>query len=291
MNPDTLLSALATLAAAWEAHAAPKPGLVDRLGSGAHKDMDYVTFLASACALSPFWEFQARVGLEGTDPERAMPCLRSTGLEMEQAMAAATGGVNTHKGLVYALSLLLYGAGFCLHTAGRVLPREAARFASEAVAPSVRDEFSSLKNPAGRKAKTHGERLYLHRGVVGIRGEAASGFPCVLDLGLPSLEKALKRGSSLNDAALHALFSIASRCEDSNVITRGGYEFWMERHLPLMADLARELPPYSGPFLRRLGEADAEYSRLGVSPGGAADLLTCSLFLYWAQLVNIRDMS
>ena len=291
MNPDTLLSVLATLAAAWEAHAAHKPGLVDRLGSGAHKDMDYVTFLASACALSPFWEFQARVGLEGTEPVKAMPCLRSTGLEMEQAMAAATGGVNTHKGLVYALSLLLYGAGFCLHTAGRVLPREAARFASEAVAPSVRDEFSSLKNPEGRKAKTHGERLYLHRGVVGIRGEAASGFPCVLDLGLPSLEKALKRGSSLNDAALHALFSIASRCEDSNVITRGGYEFWIERHLPLMADLARELPPYSAPFLRRLGEVDADYSRLGVSPGGAADLLTCSLFLYWAQLVNIRDMS
>ena len=35
----------------------------------------------------------------------------------------------------------------------------------------------------------------------------------------------------------------------------------------------------------------AEYSRLGVSPGGAADLLTCSLFLYWAQLVNMMELS
>ena len=291
MDPKTLLSALATLASAWEAHAAPKPGLVDRFGSGAHLDMDYVTFLASACSLSPFWELQARVGLEGIEPSKAMPRLRSTGLEMEQAMAAATGGVNTHKGLVYALSLLLYGAGYSLFSSGRVLPREAARFASVAVAPSVREEFSSLENSAGTKAKTHGERLYLERGVTGIRGEAASGFPCVLDMGLPSLEKALKVGSSLNDAALHAFFSIASRCEDSNVITRGGYRFWKERHLPLMAELARELPPYSSTFLHRLSEVDAEYSRLGVSPGGAADLLTCSLFLYWAQLVNIRDMS
>ena len=210
---------------------------------------------------------------------------------MERAMTAATGGVNTHKGLVYALSLLLYGSGYSLYSAGRVLPREAARFASAAVAPSVREEFSALENSSGARAKTHGERLYLQRGITGIRGEASSGFPCVLEMGLPSLENALKGGSSLNDAALHALFSIASRCEDSNVITRGGYGFWKASHLPLMAELARELPPYSGAFLHRLSEVDAEYSRLGISPGGAADLLTCSLFLYWAQLVNIRDMS
>ena len=116
-----------------EVMTAPKPGLVDAEGSGCHDDMDCALFLKSARAIAPFWVCQARAGLEGTPPELAMERLRSTGVEMERAMAQATGGVNTHKGLVYLMSLLLYGAGFAVFSGAPRSAEAAAQFAALAV--------------------------------------------------------------------------------------------------------------------------------------------------------------
>jgi len=291
MDEETILGALATLASAWEVQTGPKPGLVDPFTSGAHDDMDYITFLVSLCALSPYWGLQARTGLEGTPDERAMERLRPVGLEMECAMARVTGGVNTHKGLIFALSLLLFGAGAELHRSGRVDPQKAAVRAADAASGRIRAEFEALSRFGLSAAKTHGEILFLRHGVTGIRGEAASGFPSVMGHGLPALRNALKLGAPLREAALHAFFAIAAVCEDSNVISRGGFDFWKESHLPRMKGLSRVQPPYSLEFIRGLHELDAEYTSLRISPGGAADLLSCTLFLHWAQLVNTRRLS
>ena len=51
--PHQRIGALCTLSLLLEVSATPKPGLVDRLGSGAHTDMDFSTFLASAAAIAP----------------------------------------------------------------------------------------------------------------------------------------------------------------------------------------------------------------------------------------------
>ncbi len=291
MNAEIQLGTFATLASAWEVHTGPKPGLVDRFGSGAHDDMDYLTFLLSGCALAPFWPLQARAGLNGAPPEKAMPGLRATGLEMERAMFAVTGGVNTHKGLIYALSLLLFGAGFCLFATGRIDPARAAGAASEAVSESVRSEFEALAQKTRSSPRTHGERLFIERGITGIRGEASGGFPSVLRGGLPALRRALQAGASFHDAALASFFSIAALCEDSNVITRGGFSFWRDVHRPRMAALASVCPPYTSEFIRELHRLDEEYSSRRISPGGSADLLSCTLFLHWGQLVNMGKMS
>ena len=95
-----LLAEAAHEAAVSEALTTPKPGLVDAEGSGCHNDMDCALFLKSARAIAPFWEAQARTGLEGTPPSAAMRELRAAGAAMERAMFAATDGINTHKGLI-----------------------------------------------------------------------------------------------------------------------------------------------------------------------------------------------
>ena len=110
-----VLGAMAALASFEEIMLSPKPGLVCPDSSGSHSDMDWVTFLLGASALTPFWRIQAMDGLHlgyyykplGQIAER----LRETGLEMERAMYEATGGVNTHKGLIFAMSLLLGAFG------------------------------------------------------------------------------------------------------------------------------------------------------------------------------------
>ena len=60
------LSALATNALLEEVAVTPKPGLVDRANSGAHKDMDLFTFQASAAALTPYWAECFREGTRRT---------------------------------------------------------------------------------------------------------------------------------------------------------------------------------------------------------------------------------
>jgi len=77
-----------------------KPGLVGPDGSGAHKDMNYHTMQRGIAALRPFW---SRMALAATPEE-----LRSAGIEAEEAMMAATGGVNTHRGAIFCLGIAIH---------------------------------------------------------------------------------------------------------------------------------------------------------------------------------------
>ena len=57
-----ILAQFAARALLEEVAVTPKPGLVDRANNGAHKDMDFSTFQASAAALTPYWEACFRSG-------------------------------------------------------------------------------------------------------------------------------------------------------------------------------------------------------------------------------------
>ena len=95
-----LLAALAERALRMELDTPGKPGLVGPDSCGAHKDMDYSTMLSGIRALRPFW---SRMAL-ASSPE----ALRQLGIEAEEAMLQATGGVNTHRGAIFCMGLALY---------------------------------------------------------------------------------------------------------------------------------------------------------------------------------------
>ena len=90
-----------------EAQLSPKPGLVDSRGNGAHHDLSLALMERSARSLTP--TFQALA--QHSWPRPADIALRQTigrlGREGEQQMMAATDGVNTHRGAIWALGLLV----------------------------------------------------------------------------------------------------------------------------------------------------------------------------------------
>ncbi|HRV72126.1 MAG TPA: triphosphoribosyl-dephospho-CoA synthase [Thermovirgaceae bacterium] len=288
MHRHTVLGTIAISACLTEVFIAPKPGLVDRIGPGAHKDMDFSTFLLSATALAPYWQEQALPGLEGIPPVNAMKTLRGTGILMDKAMFAATSGINTHKGLVFALSLLLYGAGRSLFLENRTDISVIVREASSAVRGCCERELSLLSISPPERALTSGERIFLEHGLTGIRGEAERGFPSVVMHGLPSLKKALSNGSSLHDSALYSLFNLMLHCEDTNIVARKGFLFWKDEYPGLVTPLFQLFPPYGQEELEHLKRADRYFSTHGISPGGAADLLTCTLFLHHCETVALQ---
>ena len=122
------IGSLAAAALKTEAAVTPKPGLVDRENSGAHRDMDYPLFLASSRALEPYFARCVMLGFErgrackrletgcllssgGGECDSGLQKLRSAGLAAEDDMYAVTGGVNTHKGVIFSMGILCFCIG------------------------------------------------------------------------------------------------------------------------------------------------------------------------------------
>ena len=274
---------LAHRALIWEANVTPKPGLVDRENSGAHRDMDLKLFLKSADALRPWFADCARIGLAMRDaaPEQVFARLRKRGIEAEKAMFAATGGVNTHKGALFSLGILCCAAAMAGE--GASVPAILDRAAMLA-RPSL-DDLTELRP---EDAHTGGEVQYLSSGRTGVRGEAAAGFPHARDCGLPALEEALRRGvdaglkgdALFNRACLHALLALMARVEDSNILRRSGPEAL--RSVQSRAEALR-MRGFGMDDLRRMND---DFVRENLSPGGSADLLAITIFLYDIQNTN-----
>ena len=251
---------MAQKALLFEAMITPKPGLVDCQNSGAHRDMDLFSFAGSACALRPYFEECVRIGIDGADPAR----LQYAGMQAEDAMLAAAGA-NTHKGAIFALGILCCAAGGCGE--GRDLTAILAKAAELG-------KFFLRQMTASSKAETGGETQFRQYGLTGARGEAASGFRSVREIGLPALEAALAQGASLQQAGKAALLALMACVMDSNIIRRAG----MDVQHWVMAEAARLQHSFTDDDLAAL---DAEMIRRNISPGGSADLLAVTLFLHF----------
>lgn len=227
-----------------EVHFTPKPGLVDEANNGAHRDMDVPLFERSAHALRPCFEEFVRLGLQGAAPA----ALQQAGVRAEQAMFAATGGVNTHKGAIYSGALLL-------HAAGRLLSGEEEGDLCELAAQTA----AAIPAPTG----THGAAVRAQCG--GIRTEAVSGYPTA-----QAVLRQLRQSGPLD-----ALLLSMSRLDDSTLWHRGGSEgaqLVRSRAADILAAPASEREART----RRL---DAELIERNLSPGGSADLLAMAFFL------------
>ena len=270
----------------YEVSTTPKPGLVDRNNSGSHKDMDFFTFLDSSASLIPwFREFFCLGWDHSSEPDgQLFERLRYAGQRAETAMFSATGGINTHKGLVFA-SAILCGALGKVH-AGRELPLPFTDVLQEcrklgecsladlqsASAPGIRTHSVS---PA-----TNGERIFTAYGIQGARGEAAAGFPSAVQIGLPALKKWLSAGFSLNDAAAITLLTLISEVDDTNMVHRGGPALAKknkEQANRLLSTVTKEN------FKAILNSLDHQYITDNLSPGGCADLLAVSLMFYFLE--------
>jgi len=240
------LSEYAVEALLEEVDLTPKPGLVDRRNNGAHRDMDLPLFHRSAQVLQLYFRRAAELGLERAD---CMPALQQAGREAEASMFAATGGVNTHKGAIYAFGLVIAAQASVLARGGDVCGTAAA-LASAGVPP---------------EASTHGRQAWERYGAPGARGEALAGFP-----------HARKAAAVLRErGALAALLTLLAETDDTNLLHRGGREglrFVQEGAADILAG-----PPEA--YACRLEALDAACIQRNLSPGGSADLLALAMLL------------
>lgn len=268
-----------------EAKATPKPGLVDRENSGAHRDMDYPLFLASCSTLEPYFGECAAIGQScrkcgetgnagKTGNVGAMQALRSAGLAAEAAMFAETGGVNTHKGMVFSMGILCFSIGQMqteLEFSRKEIDLAELQRCCAEVAAVLLGEVDPLD--------THGALVLQQTGTGGIRKEALSGFASAFQIGYPALVRAMAAGLDWNTALIKTLLVLMREVEDSNAVHRGGEEglaFLRRRSAEILqrADFSK------AEALDMVREFDRECTTRNLSPGGSADLLALSVMLY-----------
>ncbi len=247
-----------------EAMLTPKPGLVDRRGSGAHRDMDMAMLLRSAITLRLTFEKIARCASSLQPGTKLRQRLAQIGIDGERDMLAATGGVNTHRGAIWSLGLI--GA------ARSALP--GATHAEELCAYAGRIARIPI---TAATFNSHGRAMQERFGVRGARGEAEDGFPHVYKVALPVLRDARALGHDENHARLRALLALMAVVDDTCLLYRGG-----RRALTVAQNGARrvlELEPGSPAGKAALQQLDDELVGLRASPGGCADLLAATLLV------------
>ena len=90
-----------------EARLSPKPGLVDSRGNGAHHDLSLALMERSARSLTPTFQALAQQSWQRPADIALRQTVGRLGREGERQMMAATDGVNTHRGAIWALGLLV----------------------------------------------------------------------------------------------------------------------------------------------------------------------------------------
>lgn len=223
----------------------PKPGLVDCNNNGAHKDMDYNLFCLSARAITPYFEHAVMMGYKGCTFKE----LEKAGKAAEAAMFEATDGVNTHKGAIFMMGIML-----CAY--GKTLRDDSDTF-ENAIA------LAKQKNlPKG----THGAAVRKNFDVIGIVEEAQKGF-----------EIARKAAYNLAGGhnSLREFFKIMAKTEDTNVLYRGGKEA-----LDFVKESAKTLLRYdSDRLIYEAKMIDREFIQRRISPGGSADNYALAVFI------------
>lgn len=242
-----VLARAASVALQGELDLTPKPGLVDRANSGAHRDMDYPMMMRSITALEPVFARLAEIAING-EPDAAD--LQTIGIEGERRMLEATGGVNTHRGALFSIGLAVVAAAR-IHSLGRCLTISA-----------IRKMISSIACRMPRSEGTHGDGVRKRYGIPGALEAARDGYPEAAHV------------ASMSDPH-RMLLSLMSRIEDSNVWHRAGADG--AAYVKTVSRQALKVSESEMPELLR--QLDADFMARRISPGGAADMLALAFFL------------
>ncbi len=255
-----------------ELHTWPKPGLVSHVDQGSHSDMDAATFEVSAAAIEPFFARLTEAGAAGA----AMPDLRSIGVAAEQAMVAATAGINTHRGAIFGLGLVCAAAGAA---AGMAWSGQRPQWRAAFLGEIVRQRWGRaiLRGPI--PLRSHGTEALRRFGAGGARAQAAAGFPNVLEVALPALRLARQAVPHDPEAArVQVFFTLLATVDDTNLLHRGGAEglcFAQQAARGFLGDGGVAQPGWCD----KAAAVHHAFVARRLSPGGCADLLAIALLL------------
>ena len=250
-----LVAWLAINALKQELDLTPKPGLVDTHDNGSHSDMDYAIMLKSINALRSYFAQLAVISYSDSLPEASQ--LQNMGINAEKKMLAATDGINTHRGALFSMGLAVVAACHILATGC------CSYFLDQwsKIVTSIASQMPGSDN-------SHGNSVKAQHNVAGALDIARTGYSEMVN-------KWLKYYcDNCNDEHIKhkTLLLIMCSLDDTNVIHRAGFEMAQQ----VKQEAAHLLENFS---IEGLEQMNQSFIARNISPGGAADMLSLTLFL------------
>jgi holo-ACP synthase/triphosphoribosyl-dephospho-CoA synthase len=251
----------------YELSLTPKPGLVDASGNGVHIDMNFTLFIDSTAVISQHFIALFRAGndCKPDDLKKSLPLIRNIGLIMEKEMFNQTKGINTQKGIIFLMGISLFSVGYVFRDKDIFDQKLFINTVKTICLNLVEHEFN------GQKAKlSHGEHCFDKHRIGGVRQEAELGFPSVFLHALPVLESEKQLE---NKALFKTLVTLMAEVDDTNVLFRSDMQTlrMLQNKCGMVAsDFTMESYAEIIDFCRRKN----------ISPGGSADLLSITIFIY-----------
>jgi len=249
------IATLATKALLYEVSISPKAGLVSRLSNGSHKDMNFYTFIDSSLALHNYF-----LNCFDYGQEKLFSCpnffkdLREVGKVAEKEMYEATKGINTHKGTIFSMGILLAVLGVHL--------KENKEIDLKVLSEKIKEMCKLLLNELedADSISTYGEKAYKEYHFTGARGLAISGY---------------------ETACILLLFYYMSVLDDTNIVNRASITILKEVQI-----LSKELFEENKKTLEKeniknsMSKLNDIFIEKNISAGGSADLLILTIFIY-----------
>ncbi len=239
------------------------------IDSGSHHDMNKDTFLASIAALDDYWMQMIMLG------EKNAPFseLVAAGKAAENAMLCATNDINTHRGAIFILGILVAGC--------------AANYVKQAKFAMIPDLIRNLWGASILQHRTnkisHGQQVrdqYLLN-KCDIIHHAADGFGDIFSQYVPLLKIFYPRDGEA--AYIQLFYYILSQVQDTNLLYRGGLV-----GLEFAQTQAQKFINAGGimqtNWLIQAQSIHQQFITRNLSPGGCADLLAATIFVYHAEV-------
>ncbi len=261
------IAELATKSLFEELKLYPKPGLVSYVDTGSHSDMDFATFESAIKALHSYWQQMAIAGMNGS----GFAFLNKLGIEAEKKMLYATNFVNTHRGAIFILGIMVSAVGYALKTNLGIVQ----------IPQIIRDKWGADIIRHKLKSNSHGSfvrRQFPEK--VTILDMASEGFVNIIHEYLMLIIEFYPE--YLEMAYLQTFFTILSQTEDTNLLYRGGTEAlsWAQAQAyQFLADggIAQNSAIEKAENIHR------RFIDRNLSPGGCADILSATIFVYEVQ--------
>lgn len=261
-----------------EVKAHPKFALVTEKEQGIHSDMDYKTFISSIEAIEPFLYEYAKEGFEFD--EDTFLRLRNIGMKAEKEMFKATSGINTHKGAIFLLGILLPSITNVIYKGEDFSAIQSnVKFLSK-------DLLKDFENLDSKENLSYGEQIYLDLGIGGVRAFAFSGMDLVFDL-VNDYEDCLY---NINDKVINILLSSMCKLDDTVIIHKSNLETLT--YIKYKSNKLLELIKGNDFDDKLVKDEVLNFNRickvLKVSPGGSADIVILVLLLLDIKRVYFR---
>ena len=275
------IATLATKALLYEVSISPKAGLVSRLSNGSHKDMNFYTFIDSSLALHNYF-----LNCFDYGQEKLFSCpdffkdLREVGKVAEKEMYEATKGINTHKGTIFSMGILLAVLGVHLKENEKI----DLKILSEKIKEMCKPLLNELED--ADSISTYGEKAYKEYHLTGARGLAISGYEIVLLDGINKLKDFCKT-LDFETACILLLFYYMSVLDDTNIVNRASITTLKEVQI-----LSKELFEENKKTLEKesiknsMSKLNDIFIEKNISAGGSADLLILTIFIHLLTCEN-----